>query len=97
MNYKHIANGLKSLGLKKGDIVLLHSSFLSLGKVENGPTEVIKAFLSVIGKTGTLLVPVFGKLGVIPDEVKDIGIFIHFHEHLGFDPGGIVITGVIEI
>ena len=70
MNYKHIANGLKSLGLKKGDIVLLHSSFLSLGKVENGPTEVIKAFLSVIGKTGTLLVPVFGKLGVIPDEVK---------------------------
>ncbi len=70
MNYKQIATGLKSLGLKKGDIVLLHSSFLSLGKVENGPSEVIKAFLSVIGKTGTLLVPVFGKLGILTEELK---------------------------
>lgn len=70
MNHKEIAEGLKALGLKKGSIVLLHSSFVSLGKVENGPSEVIKAFLSVIGKTGTLLVPVFGKLGVLTDELK---------------------------
>ena len=70
MNYKEIAEGLKALGLKKGSIVLLHSSFVSLGEVENGPQEVLKAFLSVIGKTGTLLVPVFGKLGILTEELK---------------------------
>ena len=72
MNYKEIAEGLKALGLKKGSIVLLHSSFVSLGNVENGPQEVLKAFLSVIGKTGTLLVPVFGKLGILTEELKKI-------------------------
>ena len=72
MNRKEIADGLKALGLKKGSIVLLHSSFLSLGKVENGPGEVIKAFLDVIGKKGTILVPAFGQLGVLVEEVKHL-------------------------
>ena len=70
MNRKEIAEGLKALGLKNGSIVLLHSSFLSLGKVENGPGEVIRAFLDVIGKKGTILVPAFGQLGVLVEEVK---------------------------
>ena len=72
MNYKEIAEGLRSLGLKEGSIVMLHSSFLSLGKVNNGPGEVIKAFLDVIGKKGTLLVPAFGQLGVLVEEVKHL-------------------------
>ena len=72
MNHKEIAEGLRSLGLKDGSIVLLHSSFLSLGKVNNGPGEVIKAFLEVIGKKGTLLVPAFGQLGVLVEEVKHL-------------------------
>ena len=72
MNRKEIAEGLRSLGLKEGSIVLLHSSFLSLGKVKNGPGEVIKAFLDVIGKDGTILVPAFGQLGVLVEEVKHL-------------------------
>ena len=72
MNRKEIAEGLKALGLKSGSIVLLHSSFLSLGKVQNGPGEVIKAFLDVIGKKGTILVPAFGQLGVLVEEVKHL-------------------------
>ncbi len=72
MNRKEIAEGLRSLGLKEGSIVLLHSSFLSLGKVKNGPGEVIKAFLDVIGKEGTILVPAFGQLGVLVEEVKHL-------------------------
>ncbi|MBO4632110.1 MAG: AAC(3) family N-acetyltransferase [Lentisphaeria bacterium] len=72
MNRKEIAKGLRSLGLTEGSIVLLHSSFLSLGKVQNGPGEVIKAFLDVIGKKGTLLVPAFGQLGVLVEEVKHL-------------------------
>lgn len=72
MNRKEIAEGLKNLGLKKGSIVMLHSSYLSLGEVEGGPSEVIKAFLDVIGKKGTLLVPAFAKLGVLVEEVKKL-------------------------
>ena len=72
MNHKEIAEGLRALGLKEGSIVLLHSSFLSLGKVQNGPGEVIKAFLDVIGKKGTILVPAFGQLGVLVEEVKHL-------------------------
>jgi len=72
MDRKEIAQGLRELGLTNGSIVLLHSSFLSLGKVKNGPGEVIKAFLDVIGKKGTLLVPAFGQLGVLVEEVKHL-------------------------
>lgn len=70
INRKSIADGLRSLGLKGGDIVLLHSSLLSLGKVEGGPAAVIDAFLDVLTGEGTLLVPVFGALGILTDEVK---------------------------
>lgn len=70
MTKQEIISGLQALGLKKGDKVLLHSSFLSLGYVEGGPESVIGAFESVLGKEGTLLVPVFGALGVLTDVVK---------------------------
>ena len=72
MDRKTIAEGLRSLGLKKGSIVLLHSSFLSLGQVKKGPPEVIKAFLDVLGDKGTLMVPAFGQLGVLVEEVKKL-------------------------
>lgn len=66
-----IAASLRDLGLRNGDIVLLHSSLVSLGKVNGGPAAVIDAFLDVIGNEGTLLVPVFGALGILTDEVKN--------------------------
>ena len=66
-----IAASLRELGLRNGDIVLLHSSLVSLGKVNGGPAAVVDAFLDVIGKEGTLLVPVFGALGILTDEVKN--------------------------
>lgn len=65
-----LADELRRAGLASGDKVLLHSSFLSLGKVEGGPENVIGAFLDVLGKEGTLLVPVFGALGILTDVVK---------------------------
>ena len=49
----------KELGIKEGDVILVHSSFNSLGTVSNGPDDVIDALLHVIGKNGTLIVPTF--------------------------------------
>ena len=70
LNKSDIAKSLRDLGLDNGDIVLLHSSLVSLGQVNGGPAAVIDAFLDVIGSEGTLLVPVFGALGILTDEVK---------------------------
>ncbi len=70
MNKKKIVAGLRNLGLKNGDAVLLHSSLISLGRVEGGPDAVIDAFLEVLGADGTLLVPVFGALGILTETLK---------------------------
>lgn len=71
MTKQEIINGLRALGLKEGDIVLLHSSLYSLGHVEGGPDAVIDAFLETIGAAGTLLVPVFGDLGILTTTLKN--------------------------
>lgn len=52
-----IKKGLKNLGLKKGNVVLVHSSLSSLGHVEGGAETVIKALLETVGKTGTVMMP----------------------------------------
>jgi len=52
-----IKKGLKRLGLKEGDIVLVHSSLSSFGYLEGGADTVIDALLETVGKEGTILVP----------------------------------------
>jgi len=47
---------LGSLGLNKGDVVLMHSSMKALG-TQKTPLEFISDILNVIGPDGTLLVP----------------------------------------
>ena len=47
---------LRELGLKAGDVVLVHSSMKAL-QTERTPEDVIRDILGVIGADGTLLVP----------------------------------------
>ena len=47
------------LGLKKGDVVLVHSSFKSLGPVEGGAQDVIDGFTDILSDEGTLVMPTF--------------------------------------
>ena len=70
MTKQEIIAGLREMGLTTGDKVLLHSSLFSLGNVEGGPDAAIDAFLEVLGSDGTLLVPVFGALGIITETLK---------------------------
>ncbi len=70
MTKQEIIAKLQEMGLTTGDKVLLHSSLISLGHVDGGPDAVIDAFLEVLGKEGTLLVPVFGDLGILTKTVK---------------------------
>lgn len=54
-----IINGLRQIGLKSGDTVLVHGSLKSIGQVQGGADAVIDALLEMLGTVGTLLMPSF--------------------------------------
>ncbi|CAM5448781.1 hypothetical protein STENM327S_00115 [Streptomyces tendae] len=51
-----IAAGLRELGVRTGDTLLVHSSLSALGWVCSGPVAVVQALLDVLGPSGTLVV-----------------------------------------
>lgn len=59
LTQKQIAEALRELGLRAGDIVFVHSSLSSMGPVEGGADTVVDALLEVLGQEGTLVVPTF--------------------------------------
>ena len=50
---------LKALGINPGDMVMVHSSYKSLGGIENGPEGFFTAFKEYLGEEGTLIFPAF--------------------------------------
>lgn len=58
-----LIDDLKTIGLKSGDSVLVHSSLSKIGFVDGGAKTVIEALFEVIGKDGTLLFPTFPAKG----------------------------------
>ena len=58
-SFERLVSDFKSLGIREGDVLLVHSSLSSMGNVEGGADTVIDALLEVLGKEGTLLFPAF--------------------------------------
>lgn len=56
---ERIMEDLRRLGLRRGDVVVFHSSLKSIGYVEGGADTVIDAFLDTVGPEGTVMVPTF--------------------------------------
>lgn len=54
-----LKTGFSDLGLRAGDIVLVHSSYKSFGPVDGGPQTVVDALLEVLTPDGTLIMPTF--------------------------------------
>ena len=54
-----IKNAVLEAGVKPGEILLVHSSFKSLGEVEGGAETVIQGLLDAVGEEGTLVLPTF--------------------------------------
>lgn len=46
---------LELMGIKKGDVLLLHSALTSIGHTENGADTVIDAFIEAVGDEGTIV------------------------------------------
>ena len=54
-----IVEDLNKLGINKGDKVLIHSSYKSLGGVEGGPDTLFDALQEAVGEYGILMFPTF--------------------------------------
>jgi aminoglycoside 3-N-acetyltransferase len=52
-----IKKDLIKLGLKKGDMILVHTKLSSIGWVNGGPIAVIQALQGVVGGEGTIIMP----------------------------------------
>ncbi len=63
-----IANGLQSLGVRKGGVLMVHSSLKALGHVPGGAETVIRGILKAIGGDGTLLMPALSYESVTPEQ-----------------------------
>ena len=54
-----MAEGLRRVGLKAGDIALVHSAMRTFGYIEGGAPTAVEALLEVLGPSGTFVVPTF--------------------------------------
>lgn len=54
---KIISTDAKNLGIKEGDVLLVHSSLKSLGNKSVSPKDVIDGLLDLLGEGGTLVFP----------------------------------------
>jgi aminoglycoside 3-N-acetyltransferase len=59
VNAAALRAGFAAMGVEPGACVVVHSSFKSLGPVEGGPQAVIETLLSMLGPSGTLLMPTY--------------------------------------
>lgn len=54
---KRLINDLKSIGIKKGMTLIVHSSLSKIGFVSGGAQTVVQALKEVLGSEGTLVMP----------------------------------------
>lgn len=52
-----LSEQLRTLGVQKGRVLLVHTSFKALGPVEGGPLGLISALRGALGPDGTLVMP----------------------------------------
>ncbi len=48
---------LRALGVQEGDVLLVHTSFSTVGPVERGPAGLIESLVGAVGPAGTLVMP----------------------------------------
>ncbi len=88
-DYKDIKYQLESLGLKKNDKFIVHTSLKSIGEMKKGAETLFEAFLSVISDEGTIMAPGLSYMNVNKENpVFDVlntpvcvGAFPEFFRH----------------
>ena len=68
---EEIEAGLRLLGVKQGDCILLHSSLKSVGYLTRGPNDLLDAFIKTLLPAGTLVIPTYPLLGTMLKTCTD--------------------------
>ena len=76
LTQKDIENGLRRLGLRRGDAVEVHSSLSSLGRVQGGAPAVVDGLMRVVGQEGALVMSAYPVTPALPlsEEERARGI-----------------------
>lgn len=61
LNFGQLVTAFGALGLAGGDMLMVHSSLSSFGRVEGGAHTVVAALLEVLTAQGTLVAPTFSR------------------------------------
>jgi aminoglycoside 3-N-acetyltransferase len=56
-NRRDLGRQLEALGVERGTILVVHTSFKSIGPIDDGPRGVTEALLDAVGSSGTLVMP----------------------------------------
>jgi len=62
----NLSSQLRELGVRRGGVLLVHSSLRSLGRLAGGAEEVVASLLDALGPDGTLLFPALSYASVLP-------------------------------
>ena len=65
---EQLKQDLSALGVQPGDSILMHSSYKSLGGIEDGAKGFFDAFLSLLGPEGTLVLPALSYASVTAES-----------------------------
>jgi aminoglycoside N3'-acetyltransferase len=49
-----LAQGLRALGVREGDLLMVHASLRAIGAVDGGPSQILGALLDAVGPGGTI-------------------------------------------
>jgi aminoglycoside 3-N-acetyltransferase len=52
-----LTRDLRALGIRRGQVVLVHASMSAIGEIPTGPQTVVTALRRALGRSGTLVVP----------------------------------------
>lgn len=67
-----IVQGLRELGVKQGDILMVHGALSSLGWVEGGADTVIDALIEAVNPGGMIAMPTLYAPSITGEEVFDV-------------------------
>lgn len=70
-----LENDFKKIGIKNGDVVLVHSSLSKIGHLKDGPKTFVDALINVVGKEGTVLMPTSPNAVFQADYIRENKVF----------------------
>ncbi|MBX3064271.1 MAG: aminoglycoside 3-N-acetyltransferase [Anaerolineae bacterium] len=82
-----LINDVRSLGVQRGQVIMLHASVRAVGKVMGGANVILQALLEALTPAGTLMM--YAGWNDIPDFVLELPPDlrqVYYQEHPPFDP-----------